>query len=277
MPWAPYRTGKGGVKFHMSYRNATGIPDVVDVSPAKVHDIAFLRNQNYQKGTILVMDRAYNDFSLFNEWCKSGVFFVTRMKDGTVYTVVKDRALPPVPEGLYGGDRDALGPKRTKKPFEVVKDQIIRLSSNKARKACPARLRLVTARDPETGDEFRYITNLPPKKVSCHVVAAIYRERWAIETFFKLIKQNLVIKKFMGTSENAVRIQIYSALIVLLLIELRRLRSKVKWNFRNLIEILRTDLFTYHSLPVWMDTDFCEGKTGPPPAPPPFEVNKLIG
>jgi hypothetical protein len=259
--WLKYRTRKGGIKIHTFFDHDTNFAPLINITPAKEHDINFASTL-VPKGTIVAMDRAYNDFSLFYEWIKAGVFFVTRIKLGTLFTVVRELKVPPVPKDLFKKDLDTTrGPKRQKKPFPVIRDQVIRLTSPKAEKDCPVDLRLVTVRDPEGATEYRFITNMPTKQ-SCHVVAAVYQERWAIETFFKMLKQNMMVKSFLGTSENAVRCQIYAAMTALLLIFFLKFKSRIGWNISNLVYLLRLNLFCYYSLLEWIDVPHC---MRPPP------------
>ncbi|MDR1315072.1 MAG: IS4 family transposase [Deltaproteobacteria bacterium] len=279
--WAKYRTAKGGVKIHVLLDNSHYLPQVVGFSNAKEHDINFARTLALPKGTIVIMDRGYFDFSLLFKWTRENIYFVTRIKSNTEFVVVKQAEVPPAPDSPYREDlpRDRHGPNRQKKPFTVVRDQLIELSSRRGRSRCPVTLRLVTAEDPDTGEEYRFLTNIISKRMSCHVVAAIYRERWSIETFFKTIKQNMVIKTFLGTSENAVRIQIFVALTAMLLIALLKHRAAVDWNFSNLLHLIRINLFSYFNIHDWANRPHCEKpppEANPPPENPVTRANSLF-
>jgi hypothetical protein len=274
--WAKYRTAKGGLKIHILLDNSFRLPQLVGVSTADQHDIIFAKTLALPKGTIVAMDRGYNDYSLFYKWTGEGVFFVTRLKDRAVYSVTAELEVPPVPDFLLTEKADEVhDPRPQKEHFVVVKDQIIRLTGPKALKACPIDLRLVTAVDPNTGKEYRFLSNLMPESMSCHLVAAIYKDRWQVENFFKIIKQNMVIKTFLGVSENAVRCQIFAALTAMLVIARLKYEARIRWNFSNLIHLLRLNLFTYLDLSDWIDRPHCER---PPPLPDesPLQYHKLF-
>ena len=179
-------------------------------------------------------DRGYNDYSLFGRWCAQGVFFVTRMKSHTLYEVVQQRLI--MPKG------------------NIVNDQLVRLSGRDADDKCPHVLRRVEAVREDTGETLVFVTNL--LDLSPATIAAIYKDRWQIELFFKVLKQNLKIKTFVGTSANAVRTQIWTALICILLLRYLQLRSRFGWSMANLVALLRMNLFTHRDLNAWIDEPF---------------------
>jgi IS4 transposase len=158
---------------------------------------------NFAKGSVVVMDRGYIDYKLFSRWTKAGIFFVTRLKDNADYLDFENRPLP--------------------KSSNVVKDQLIRLNPITAGAPCREDLRLVTVWDERNQCEVQLLTN--QLKFAATTIAAIYRERWQIELFFKALKQNLKIKTFVGTSANAVCIQIWTALIAILLLKIVQFKS----------------------------------------------------
>jgi IS4 transposase len=172
------------------------------------------------------MDRGYIDYKLFSRWTKEGIHFVTRLKENADYAVWEDR---PVPKGS-----------------QVRKDQLTRLNPLMAGAPCQEDLRLVTVWDEEHQREIQLLTN--HLKLSAATISAIYKERWQIELFFKALKQGLKIKTFVGTSANAVRTQIWTALIAMLLVKILLQRSTFGWALSNLIALLRWNLFTYRSL-----------------------------
>jgi IS4 transposase len=143
------------------------------------------------------MDRGYNDYRLFGRWTEQEVYFVTRMKSNAAYRVIERRE-PPLNSG-------------------VLRDEIIELTVWKARQDCPHPLRRIHYRDPKTGHEFAFLTN--HLHFGATTIARIYKDRWQIELFFKALKQNLKIKTFVGTSPNALRTQIWTALIAILLLK----------------------------------------------------------
>jgi IS4 transposase len=158
-----------------------------------------------------------------------------------------------------GKEEQRLIDKRARTPFTLLKDQRVRLSSQKGQQECPIDLRLVTIFDPIKKHTYRFLTN--NFQLSPRTIADIYRDRWEVELFFKCIKQELLIKSFLGTSENAVRIQIYTAMIAVILVRYLLLLPKtVIWNFSNLIALLRINWFTYQDLFRWVKMPHCDKK-----------------
>lgn len=242
-PWAKFRQAKGGVKLHVLLSQEDYLPEYAVITEASQHDIRPARQLCLRPGSIVVMDRGYNDFSLFGKWCEAGVYFVTRMKDNTSYEVEQTRDLP---QGR-----------------SILSDEIIRLSGAGAKQKCPDRLRRVVVWDDEQQREIILLTN--HLKFGATTLAAIYRERWQIELFFKALKQNLKIKSFVGTSENALRIQIWTALLALLLLKWLHHLSAAGWSLSNLASMLRLNLFTYRDLMHWLDKPLETAPRLPPP------------
>lgn len=191
-----------------------------------------------------------NDFKLFGSWCAQGVFCVTRMKEGTLYEVVQSRPLP------------------ANRP--ILSDEIIRLTSAQARKNCPHGLRRVVVWDEHRQREIVLLSNHLDFRAT--TLSAIYRDRWQIELFFKALKQNLKIRTFVGTSENALRIQIWTALIVLLLLRWLHHLSRARWSLSNLASMLHLNLFTYRDLTEWLDNPF----DTPPELPEPEQFSLAL-
>ena len=158
------------------------------------------------------MDRGYNDYALFGRWTMAEVYFVTRLKENAAYEVVEECQVP--------ADRNILA------------DQIIRFTGDQAQTDCPCLLRRVVVWDADNEREIVLLTNL--LAFGATTIAAIYKERWQIELFFKALKQNLTVKTFVGTSENALRVQIWTALIALLLLKWLHHLSKANWSLSNL-------------------------------------------
>jgi len=232
--WAKFRRAKGGVKVHVLLDHGDYMPSYVVVTEAKKADVRVAQTLELNPGSIVAMDRAYNDFKLFGRWCRRGIYFVTRMKQGTLYEVLERRELP--------------------KNRPILADEIIRLSSEKAQKDCPELLRRIVVWDEENKREIVLLTN--HLEFGSTTISAIYKDRWKIELFFKALKQNLKIKTFIGTSENALRIQIWTALIAMLLLRWLHHLSKAQWSFSNLASMLRLNLFTYRDLMAWLDDPF---------------------
>jgi IS4 transposase len=214
--WAKFRTAKGGIKIHTCWDDTMMIPDVVNITPAKLHDRYGLEQLVFSKGTIVVEDRAYFDFHLMLQRTRAENVFVTRIKTNTIFETVRELELP---ENI---DQD------------ILKDQIISLTGKKAVETGinQVELRLVHVYKPDQNKVIEIITN--QLDWTARAIAGLYKKRWDIELFFKAIKQNLQIKTFVGTSENAVKSQIYIALTTYLLLQLI-VRTVAKKNMHFLI------------------------------------------
>jgi hypothetical protein len=226
--WAEFRTAKGGIKLHTSWDTHMMIPEVVNITEAKVHDRNGLEQLVYPKDTIIVEDRGYFDFTLMLNRIKAENVFVTRIKTNTVYETIEELELP-----------DEVDQ-------HVLKDEIIQLTSPKAKEVgiSEYKLRLVHLWKEDENKVISIITN--QLEWSYNTIANLYKKRWDIELFFKALKQNLQVKTFWGTSENAVKSQIYVALITYLLLELiKRTKSKFDMAFSNLSEKIRFCLYHY--------------------------------
>ena len=222
--WAKFRTAKGGIKIHTCWDDTLMIPDVVNITPAKLHDRYGLKQLVFTKGTIVVEDRAYFDFQLMMQRVRAENVFVTRIKTNTVFSTLKELDLPE--------DTDQ----------DILKDEIITLTSHKAIETGinEVKLRLVHVYKPDENKVIEIITNQLDWKA--RTIADLYKKRWDIELFFKAIKQNLQIKTFVGTSENAVKSQIYIALITYLLLQLIiRTIAKKKHAFSNFFKKISLD------------------------------------
>jgi hypothetical protein len=229
--WAKFRSAKGGIKIHTCWDDTLQIPDVINITVAKIHDSKGFDQQVFKKDTIIVEDRAYFDFALMSERIKAQNVFVTRIKDNTIYKTIKELDLP------------------DKEDEDIIKDEFIELSSPKAEETGINKhsLRLVHVYKKEEDKLIVIITNQLEWKA--RTIADLYKKRWDIELFFKALKQNLQVKTFVGTSENAVKSQIYIALLTYLLLELmRRTMCKTKQAFSNFSEKIRICLTYYLSL-----------------------------
>lgn len=229
--WAEFRTAKGGIKLHTSFDAHLMIPDVVNITQAKVHDRYGLEQLIYPKDTIIVEDRAYFDFELMLNRIKAKNVFVTRIKTNTLYETIEELSLP-----------DNVDQS-------ILKDEIIQLTSNRAIKTgiSEHKLRLVHVYKEDQNKVITIITNQLDWEYN--TIAQLYKKRWDIELFFKALKQNLQVKTFWGTSENAVKSQIFIALINYLLLELiKRTIPKKAVAFSNLTEKIRFCLYHYLSL-----------------------------
>jgi hypothetical protein len=232
--WAKFRTTKGAVKLHLVLDHDGYLPCFGIITDGKVADVKAAHQMHFTSGTIVVDDRGYNDYRLFAKWTEAGVYFVTRMKDNTLFEVVEEHEVP--------------------QHRNILKDQTIRLTGTGAQDKCPHLLRRVEAVREDTGDTLVFITN--HHGLGASTIAAIYKDRWQIELFFKAIKQNLKIKTFVGTSPNAVKTQIWTALISMLLLRYLQLSSRFGWSLANLVALLRMNLFTHRDLMAWIDQPF---------------------
>ena len=241
--WAKFRRTKGAVKLHMLLDHDGYLPAFALITDGKTTDIEVGRKIKLPKDSILAMDRGYNDYGFFGDLCDRGIWFVTRMKDNAKYQVIKRNKVPE--------NRD------------IISDEKILLSAEKALKDCKYFLRRVVVWDKVNSREIVLLTN--HQEFGATTIAAIYKDRWEIELFFKLIKQNLKIKTFVGTSENALKIQIWTALIAILLIKFLKFRSTMGWSMSNLIAMLRWNLFTYRDLWEWINNPYDTLPMGPKP------------
>ena len=240
-PWATFRRAKGGVKVHVLLDHDDYMPAFVLITEARRHDRTAAGLVRLNPGSIVAMDRGYNDYGLFGSWTAQGVFFVTRLKDNADYEVVKERAVP--------------------QNSNILSDQEIVWRADKAKEKCPHTLRRIVVWDEEKQREIVLLTN--HLEFGATTIAAIYKDRWEIELFFKALKQNLKVKTFVGTTENALRIQIWTALIALLLLKWLHHLSRASWSLSNLASMVRMNLFTYRELMEWLHDPF-----GTPPVEP---------
>ena len=232
--WARFMRTKGAVKLHLVLDHDGYLPKFAVITDGKVSDVEVARQLHFEPGTIVVEDRGYTDYALYAQWTDAGVYFVSRLRANAKFEVLEQRELPP------GG--------------AILGDQIIRLTDKYARKNCRHLLRRVVTLHEETGEILQFVTN--HCKLAAGSIGAIYRDRWQIELFFKALKQNLKIKTFVGTSANAVRTQIWTALIAMLLLRYLQLCSRFGWSLANLVALLRMNLFTHRDLMAWLDRPF---------------------
>lgn len=233
-PWAKFRRTKGAVKLHLLLDHDGYLPTYAYISNGKKHDVTVARKVPLAPGSIIAMDRGYNDYKLFNSWTENGIFFVTRLKENADYEVVEERTVP--------------------KNRNILADQFIRFTGFYAPKNCPHTLRRVVVWDKEKQRQIVLLTN--HLEFGPTTISAIYKDRWQIELFFKALKQNLKVKTFVGTTENALYIQIWTALVAMLLIKYLQFKSKFGWSLSNLVALLRWNLFTYRDLWEWIDSPF---------------------
>lgn len=234
-PWAPFRRTKAAVKMHTLLDLRGNIPNFIHVSGGNLHDVNVLDLLIPEPAAIYVMDRAYLDFERLFGLHEAGAFFVTRAKTNTDL-----RRLYSAP-----GDR-AQG---------IICDQTVALSGFYSHKYYPHHLRRIRFKDPETGKTLTLLSNLfGPRPL---VICELYKARWQVELFFKWIKQHLRIKKFYGTSENAVKVQIWTAVSVYVLVAIIRKRLDLDTSLYTLLQVFSVTLF--EKIP--LNKDFFDNKS----------------
>ena len=244
-PWADFRQRKGAVKLHLLLDHDGYLPVFAVITDGKTTDVTTARSFSIPPGSIVAIDRAYCDFELFYTWTNSGVFFVTRLKGNAAYDVLKHRRAP--------------------KNSNVLCDQLVRFTGPKTSLRYPETLRRVVVWDEQNQREIELLTN--HLGFGATTIGKIFRDRWEIELFFKVLKQHLKIKTFVGTSPNALKTQIWTALIAILLIKYLQFRSKCNLPLCRLVALLRLNLFSYRNLWDWLDDPF-----EVPPEEPPYQL-----
>lgn len=239
--WAKYVKTKGAVKLHMVLDNSSFLPQYAVISDGRQSDVKVAKQMEFQAGAILVFDRGYEDHKWWRLLTAQGVYFVSRLKDSTRYTVLETR--PDSPDQT------------------IWRDEVILLLADVEKNGKPEALRLRRIEKwlEDKQQTIVFVTN--HMGLAATTVAAIYKDRWQIELFFKAIKQSLRIKTFIGTSENAVQTQIWTALIAMLVVRYLQLRSSWNWSLSHLVALLRQQLFVYRDLWSWLNQPF------QPPAP----------
>lgn len=247
--WARYKTAKGAIKMHTLLDFDGNLPAYVNISDGKTADNKGAKDIPLLRGSVIVADRFYNDFPLLYIWDSKGVFFVVRHKDNLQFDVVKELDLP------------------DKRHQHILVDQIIVLKNPSSKEKYPKTLRRVVIWDEVNQQKIELITN--HTKWAASTIAELYKCRWQVEIFFREIKQLLHIKSFIGTSENAVLIQIWTALITILILKALKAMSKYNWHLSNLVAFIRLNLFVKIELQRWLDRPFEDGK--PPPTSFPMQ------
>ena len=230
--WASYRSQKGAVKLHTVLDYDGLLPVFVKLTDAKTHEITIAKEMSFPKRSVVVVDRGYLDFAWLKVLDSSGCFFVTRAKSNMAYEVKKQYE-------VEGG---------------VLEDEDVYLTSYASKKEYGSLLRRVRFLDSTSGKEYVFLTN--NRHWDAQTVADIYKERWAIEIFFKQIKSHMKIKSFIGTSENAVLIQIWTAMIAILLLKYLIEKADYKWHLSNIVTFIRLNLFVKIGLMEWLNNPF---------------------
>lgn len=237
--WATFRKTKGAIKLHVKFNHAGYLPSFVRVTTGRVHERRMAPSVPLETGDVVVMDRGYLDFAYLESLENRGIFFVTRLKSNSAFRVVE---------------------RREKTHPNIGADQIIEMKGFNTRKKYPTRLRRVVARDPETKKRVVLLTN--QFQWAASTIAAVYKDRWQIELFFKTLKQQLKVKSFVGTSENALLSQLWTAMIAYLMLSYMKFKSKFGWSLYTLSSILPVNLFGQRNLWDWLNQPFKESGGG---------------
>jgi len=245
-PWAQFRKRDGALKLHVGLDHDGGIPAFMSLTDGKVHEVTAARKRRFPAGSIIVMDKGFLDYSWYKSLSEQGVFFVTRARKNMRYRVIERRAV--------------------NKSTGLQADQTIRLTGQKSRHQALPLLRRVSYRDPESGQRYQFLTN--NFALAAATIAAVYKQRWQIELFFKWIKQNLKIKAFLGTSKNAVMTQIWVAMCVYLMLAYLKYLSKTSASMQQILRLLQLNLF--------MRRDLFALLHGHPPDPGPTQPQQQL-
>ncbi len=220
-PWARFRKTKAAVKIHTVLQVDGLLPTFLHITDGKTHDAKAAKELNLPEGSFVVFDRGYNDFNLFKSFTDSNIRFVTRNKSNAKYSVIKSQPVEP--------------------NTGVISDEIIEFTGYLSKQKYPNQLRLIRYHDKETNKKLTFLTN--DFKLDAKTIADIYKARWEIELFFKTVKQNLKIKRFIGTGRNAVMTQIWIAMIAYLLTSYYKFIHKTKTSIQTIIRLVQINLF----------------------------------
>jgi hypothetical protein len=237
--WAKFRRTKGAVKLHLLLDHDGYLPSFAVITEGKTHEVRVAREMRFAPGTILIFDRGYADYEWFTSLTKQGVYFVTRLKENADYDVVEKREVP--------------------QRRGVLRDEVV-FFYKLAQAGREAFFRRIEFYDEERDRVLVFLTN--HLELAAATIASVYKERWQIELFFRALKQSLRVKTFVGTSANALKTQLWTALIAMLLVKYLQLRATFTWSLSNLVALLRQQLFVYRDLWTWIDDPF-----QPPPIP----------
>lgn len=251
--WARFRQTKGAVKLHLLLDHDGYLPVFAHVTEGKLADVSVAQQLILPPGSIVAMDRGYNDYRLFEAWTEQKVGFVTRLKANAEYFVTETLA-----EASKG---------------EIRRDELIEFQLITAGRTIWQTYRRIEVWLEDKQETLVVLTNL--LQLSATTIAAIYRERWQIELFFKALKQHLRIKTFVGTSANAVQIQIWTALIAILLLKYLQFKSRCAWALSHLVALLRWNLFSYRDLWAWLEHPLDTPPHTPPDPQLSFELDSI--
>jgi len=234
--WATYRNQKGAIKLHTLLDYDGCLPTYVYMSAGSQSDVRHSQYMVLPAHSVVVMDRGYQSFRMYRQWTERDIYFVTRLKETINYLSLEERELP----------NDSAE--------NIMKDEIIELKEEETKKDYPDKLRRIAVYDDKQDRTIIILTN--NFSWTAETVAELYKQRWSIEIFFKELKQHLKIKSFIGTNENAMWIQIWTAMITMLLLRYMREIAKYSWNLSNLVGFIRINLFVKMDLVLWLNKPF---------------------
>lgn len=241
--WARFKTRKGAIKLHAVMDYDTGLPSYAVLTDGKIHDVKAAQNTSFPSESVLVIDRAYVDYEWLYNLDSNSVFFVTRLKSNADIEIVEEYLT-------------------NDKHEHILSDQDIRLAGFYTSNKYPKRLRIVKVYDKDNDQTLILLTN--QLTWTADTISQLYKARWDIEVFFKHLKQLFRVKTFVGTSANAVRIQMWCSMIAILLIKYLKAKAEFKWHLSNLITFLRINLFVKIDLWKWVNKPIIERANSPP-------------
>jgi hypothetical protein len=241
--WAQFRTKKGAIKLHAVLDYDTGLPAYAVITDGKQHDVKAAKKTVFPSGSVLVVDRAYVDYEWLYNLDSTGVTFVTRLKSNADI-VIAENYLTNI------------------KHEHILSDQDIALTGYYSSKKYPQTLRIVKVYDELNDQVLILLTN--NLTWTADTISQLYKARWDVEVFFKHLKQLFKVKTFVGTSANAVRIQMWCSMITILLFRYLKNKAKYKWNLSNLVSFFRINLFVKIDLWIWVNYPISD-RTKPPP------------
>lgn len=241
--WAKFRTKKGAIKLHAVLDYDTGLPSYAAITDGKKHDVKVAKDTVFPKDSVLVVDRAYVDYEWLYNLDSSGVFFVTRLKSNADVQIVETFLT-------------------NEKQEHILSDQDIALTGFYSAQKYPDKLRIVKVYDRDNDQTLILLTN--NLSWTADTISQLYKARCEVEVFFKHLKQLFRIKTFVGTSENAVRIQMWCSMIAILLFNYLKQKAKYKWNLSNLVTFLRINLFVKIELWEWLNNPIIKTANAPP-------------
>jgi|LSQX01.1.fsa_nt_gb hypothetical protein len=226
---------KGGLKVHLLLHALADLPEIVYYSASAAQDVTYIKKITLPKGSVIVFDKGYNDYSTYNRFTEEGVTWVTRKNASAIYTVKEERDV-----------------STDQKDTGILSDKIITLGHNHHNKNTVVEGRIIAYLDPEKNEVYEFITN--NVELDAKSIADYYKKRWQIENFFKRIKQNFPLKYFLGDNVNAIKIQIWCTLIADLLLKVIKAKGKSKIAYSNLVTMVRLLLMSYVDLIKFLQT-----------------------